>query len=84
MSKPKKQTKGIIVHLQLGTGNTTIQGELLVANTSPGQTKRKPPYTVSRRNANCHGIAPGAVWQPTPSYQGEALFVIALQWRKAA
>ena len=84
MSKPKKQTKGIIVHLQLGTGNTTIRGELLVANTSPGQTKRKPPYTVSKRGVNCHDIALGAMWQPTPSYQGELLFAIALHWRDAA
>ncbi len=84
MGKTKKLKKGIIVHAQLRMGNTTIGGELLVANTSPGQTKRNPPFTVLMRHANCHSIAPGVVRQPTPLYQGEALFDIALQWCDAA
>ena len=84
MNKTKEQKKGIIVYVRLRTGNTTIWGESLAADTSPGQTKRKPPYTVSKRGVNCHDIALGAMWQPTPSYQGELLFAIALHWRDAA
>ena len=80
MSKPKKQTKGIIVHLQLGTGNTTIRGELLVANTSPGQTKKETVLHCVKETCRLQWHCPwsGAATHPLISGRGAVYHSIAM------